>query len=108
MGSNEAIVSLFAGASSKCQGMKRVPGGMVSETLAADTISPLLELILTEDLSLTPIFLASFGFISTNGDGISLLRVGDLPVIDLVCQWKATLPVVSIKGYSLSGSSAGG
>ncbi|MNI59546.1 hypothetical protein D3C73_1147140 [compost metagenome] len=54
-----------------------------------------------------PNALASSGWISTKGPGLSLFRVATLPVLVRVCHWCCKRPVLSTKGKASSGISAG-
>ncbi|SKX83580.1 Uncharacterised protein [Mycobacteroides abscessus subsp. abscessus] len=75
---------------------------------AGSTAAPRRDRTRTESPSATSRAAASSGWISTNGDGLSLLSLATRPVLVMVCHWCGSRPVLRTRGNSSSGISAGG
>src|ERR1700690_2623100 len=87
--------------------MKATPSEILVVIRAFISIWPRRDLTLTRPLFFMLSLSPSAGFISTYGSPAWLSIWATLLVIDPEWYWNRFLPVVSTKGYSLSGVSAG-
>src|SRR5215469_12330636 len=107
-GSISSIVSRFAAASRKWNGMKQLPRASRCETRTASSIVPRRELTLAISPSARPSSAASSGFTYTSARGLMASSAYDRRVIEPVCQCCSSRPVFSTNGYSRLGSSLAG
>ena len=107
-GSISSIVSRFAAASRKWNGMKHEPGVSRCETFAANSIEPRRELTRTKSPSAMPMRSASASETNTIAVGWIASSANERRVIEPVCQCSSSRPVLSTNGNSSLGSSLAG